>query len=410
MKPLIAFAILLAIGFLGSVKLFHRLKVSSPFSYLFYSGTFFIFFGLLIGENGLNLISREIVHHLEPLIHFSLGWVGFLFGFQLEYKFLKRIQWNWWFSMVATYLVSFVAVFFITFFAIRLFSGGLSQDLGVTVGFSLVLATIIPESSVTFVVWSSKFFEKHIQQLRLCSFIAASDNFFPILVTGILFSFYRYLPGTNSIAQIAVGKSVISFGIQLVIGILAGVLLHYLLKRIEEKLEISAVLLGVIFFISGLSLMSNFSPLFVAMVTGTVFSNLTRRHSYLVKIMAPTEKPIYLIFLVFLTVHKAVLTWDLLLLALGLLAAKFFTKGIVFGAMGKVKKLNLDTSPYLSYLLLPLSAIAPAILLDLFIAFPDENTRKIVGIFIISQVFLEVLAPAAIKITQKRLETKEDDA
>lgn len=410
MKPLIAFAILLAIGFLGSVKLFHRLKVSSPFSYLFYSGTFFIFFGLLIGENGLNLISRGIVHHLEPLIHFSLGWVGFLFGFQLEFKFLKRIQWNWWLSMAATYIASFFIVFFITFIAIRLFAGGLSQDLGISVGFSLVLATIIPESSVAFVVWSSKFFKKHIQQLRLCSFIAASDNIFPILVTGILFSLYRYLPEASTITQIPVGKSLVYFCLQLVTGTVAGVLLHFLLKRIEEKLEISAVLLGVIFFISGLSLMSNFSPLFVAMVTGVVFSNLTRRHSYLVKIMSPTEKPIYLIFLVFLTIHEAVLTWELLLLALGLLAAKFFSKGLVFGIIGKIKKLQLDTSPYLSYLLLPLSAIAPAILLDLFIAFPDDNTRKIVGIFIVSQVFLEVLAPAAIRITQKRLETKEENA
>ena len=73
MKPLIAFGILLAVGFPGAVKLFNRFQVSSPFAYLFYPGTIFIFFGLLIGENGLNLISKEITRHLEPLIHFSPG-------------------------------------------------------------------------------------------------------------------------------------------------------------------------------------------------------------------------------------------------------------------------------------------------------------------------------------------------
>lgn len=407
MKTLIAFGILLAAGFLGAVKLFHRLEVSSPFSYLFYSGTVFIFFGLIIGENGFNLISREIIHHLDPLINFSLGWVGFIFGFQLESKFLKRVSWTWYLNLAATYFTAFFVVFFLSFFTIRYFARESITATDIVIGFSLVLAIIIPESSVSFVVWSSKFFKQHFKQVRLCSFIASSDNFFPILVTGIVFSLYRYNPELHKITSIAGVSFLISFAIQLGIGILSGLLLHFLLKRIQEKLEISAVLLGVIFFISGLSLMFNYSPLFVAMITGAVFSNLTRRHSYFLKIINPTEKPIYLIFLVFLTIHKAELDMGLVLLAVILLAVKLLSKGMVFKALNLVKPDRFDTSSYFSYILLPLGSIVPAIILDLFIAFPDENTRKIVGIFIFSQLFLELFAPAAIKIAQHHLGKKE---
>ena len=60
-------------------------------------------------------------------------------------------------------------------------------------------------------------------------------------------------------------------------------------------------------------------------------------------------------------------------------------------------------SPYFSYILLPLGSIAPAILLDLFIAFPEQNTRRIAGIFIFMHVVLEIFAPAAIRIAQKQL-------
>jgi hypothetical protein len=402
-KTLIAFGILLAAGFIGAVKLFHRLEVSSPFSYLFYSGTVFIFFGLIIGENGFNLISREIIHHLEPLIHFSLGWVGFIFGFQLELKFLKRVRWTWYLNLASTYFTTFFAVFFSSFFTIRYFSGESIQAADIVIGFALVMAIIIPESSVSFVVWSSKFFKKHFQHVRLCSFIASSDNFFPILVTGIVFSLYRYHPELHEISSIPGTGFLISFAIQLGIGIMSGLLLHFLLKRIEEKLEISAVLLGVIFFISGLSLMFNYSPLFVAMITGAVFSNLTRRHSYFLKIINPTEKPIYLIFLVFLTVQKAELDMGLVLLAVILLAVKLLSKGMTFKALNLVKPDRFDTSSYFSYILLPLGSIVPAIILDLFIAFPDETTRKIAGIFIFSQLFLELFAPAAIKIAQHHL-------
>jgi hypothetical protein len=407
-KTLIAFGILLLVGFLGAVKLFNRLENSSPFSYLFYSGTIFIFFGLVIGENGFNLISGEIIHHLRPLIHFSLGWVGFIFGFQLEIKFLKRIAWTWYISLLATYFAAFSAVFFLSYLGVRFFSGGYIEDLHVAVGFSLVLAIVIPESSIAFVVWSSKFFKRHIAQIRLCSFISAADNFFPIFFTGLLFSLYRYIPASHTIAAIPVERFLYSFGIQLFIGILSGGIIHFLLKRVQDKLEISAVFLGVIFFVSGLAFMFDFSPLFVCMITGAMFSNMTRGHSYFLKIVNPTEKPIYLIFLVYLAIQRAILTMDLVLLAITLLAGKFFFKGLALKALSKFKPLRIDLSPYFSYILLPLGSVAAAIILDLFIAFPDENTRKIIGIFIFSQVFLELFAPAGIKIAQKRLTDEKE--
>jgi len=402
-KPLIALGILLAVGFLGAVKLFNRFQVSSPFAYLFYSGTIFIFFGLLIGENGLNLISKEITRHLEPLIHFSLGWVGFIFGFQLERKYLKRIHWSWYVSMFSTYFITFFSIFFLCFWAIHIFSRGFIPGLTIAIGFSLVLAILISESSISFTVWSSKFLRRYMHQVRQCSFIASSDNFFPILFTGIIFSLYRYIPKTGEITSLPAKDFFISFAVQVVIGVLSGLTIHFLLKRIQQKLEISAVLFGVIFFISGLSLMVNFSPLFVAMITGAVFSNLTRRHTYLLKIITPTEKPIYIVFLIFLTLQKLELTMDLVLLAVVLMAAKLFSKGLVFNGLHKLKPHRFDMSPYFSYILLPLGSIAPAILLDLFIAFPEQNTRRIAGIFIFMHVVLEIFAPAAIRITQKRL-------
>jgi hypothetical protein len=187
------------------------------------------------------------------------------------------------------------------------------------------------------------------------------------------------------------------------VGVLCGLALQFLLKRIQQKLEISAVLFGVIFLISGFSLMVNFSPLFTAMITGVVFSNMTRRHTYLLKIITPTEKPIYIIFLVFLTLQKAELTLELILLAIILMATKFLSKGLVFKVLNKIKPKHFDMSPYFSFILLPLGSIAPAILLDLFIAFPEQNIRRIAGIFLFTHVVMEVFAPAAIQITRKRL-------
>jgi len=406
MKSLITFAILIIVGFLGAVKLFNRFKVSTPFAYLFYSGTFFIFFGLIIGENGFNLISSEIVHQIQPVINFSLGWVGFIFGFQLEFKYLKRIKWSWYISMISTYFVTFFAVFFLSFWWLGLFAKGFFNDISIPIGFSLVLAILISESSISFTVWSSKFFRGHMHHVRQCSFIASSDNFFPIVFTGLIFSLYKYLPAAGEILVLPAQSSILFFLLEIAIGVISGVGLHYLLNRIQQRLEISAVLFGVIFFMAGLSQMANFSPLFVSMVGGVVFSNMTRRHTIFVKIISPTEKPIYIIFLVFLSMQKAELTMDLILLALILIVIKLLTKGLVFGGLNIISKEHFGVSQYFSYILLPLGSIAPAILLDLFIAYPEQSTRRVIGMFLFIHVLLEIFAPIAIRITQHRLEMK----
>lgn len=404
MKTLIAFGILLLISFVGAVKLFSRFKVTSPLAYLSYSGTAFIFFGLLVGQNGLNLISSEITHHLQPVIHFSLGWVGFIFGFQLEWKFFKRIRQQWYWTLVATYFITFGAIFALGFFWFRYLFVEISPNVDILAGFSMVLAILVSDSSVSFAVWSSKFFRDHSEKIRLCTFIASMDNLFPILFTGVVFSLYRYLPGTSNIIVNPLGSFGLSFGSQLLLGGVMGTAVYFLLKRLEEKLEMSAILFGSVFFISGVSLMFKLSPLFTGMVMGAVYSNLTKRHTPVLKILSRTEKPIYLIFLLYLSIKQAVFSFDLLAVALLMLLVKFLSRMGTFQAINGVSEHKLGPPLYYSYMLLPISSIAPAILLDLAIAFPHPNMAILSGVFITALVISEILGPAMIRMARKRLD------
>jgi len=401
-KTLIAFGILLFIALIGSIKLFNKIKASSCFAYILYSGTIYVFFGLIVGENGFNLISKDIIHQLAPLINFSLGWVGFIFGLQFEIKYLKRIPKNWYLTLPFTYLTSFFTIVLFSFIIFNYIFDGLVQTIEIALGISFVLAILLSESSVSFISWSSKFLKKEFLGIRICFFISAINNLIPIILTGVIFSLYKYVPASNIISLNAPKNILPHFFIQLMIGILSGFFMFYLVKKITNKLEISAVLFGTIFFISGLSSMFHFSPLFVSMLCGVIFSNLTHRHSYFIKIFNPTEKPIYIIFLIFLSLKKAIFNKYIIFIAIFLLLVKFLSKLFTFKSLNKTKLSPFNISPYFSYILLPISSIAPAILLDLLCSYPQHSSSIAQGIFIIALIISEIFSPLGIKLLKIR--------
>jgi hypothetical protein len=95
MKAIFAFGLLVLVAFFGSRFLFKRKRLFLPLSYFFLSGLIYVFLGLSLGKSGLNVLSPAVLEGLKPLISLGLGWIGFIFGFQLEYKYLRRFPQNY---------------------------------------------------------------------------------------------------------------------------------------------------------------------------------------------------------------------------------------------------------------------------------------------------------------------------
>jgi len=403
-RTLIAFAIVILAGFIGSAKLFKGLKRATPFLYIFYSGTFYILFGLLIGENGLNLISFDILKDLIPIINFSLGWVGFIFGFQIEKRYLKKIKFSWYFTTFSTYLFSMIVIFTVSFISFFYIFENLNFNLKEILGISLVLSILLSETSISFTVWSSKYFKKHVKELRFLTFATSTDNFFPILLTGFIFSTYKYSPDSKSIIYNDLFLIIKLLILQIIIGIISGFIINLLVKKIENKLEVSTILFAFVFLLSGISMMLNLSPLFVLMLTGITFTNLTKKQTYFLKILSSTEKPIYIIFLTFLAIKRSSFSLTLLIISILLLISKFHSKIISLKFLKIFFKKDNFISPFLSYLLIPTGTIAPAIMLDIILGFPIDKSSIISGLLIYTILLSEIISPMAIKLARKRAE------
>ncbi len=84
MDPLLATLILISLALVGARFSFSTAKIAAGPRLLFRTGTHFIVLSFVVGPSVLGVVTREALEHLFPFFALGFGWVGFLFGMQLE--------------------------------------------------------------------------------------------------------------------------------------------------------------------------------------------------------------------------------------------------------------------------------------------------------------------------------------
>lgn len=382
MNSLSVFAALLLLTFVGSISLFKLDRKRSPLAYFFFSGTGFLLLGVLISPGGLGLLSVDVLAQLRPLIHFGLGWIGFLYGFQLEWRYLKRIPSGWFLSAGALYFLPALVLTAFGWMLITALTHFLYLPVPLAVSGVAVLAILLSESCTAFVFWAMRRYRYAGRQYRMCCFVSAIDNFFPIL-------FVTFLPVLISVDTGNL-NALVSIGLQLSFGVVSGYAVHYMVRRVEDSLEVSTILFGLVFALSGAAYLLRFSMLFVTMTAGITFTNLTRRHAWFQKRLTPVEKPLYLLFMIVLPVYALPFGWAPLIVAALLVPVKYWTKrlGIVLTrhwhhAPSRFKKRA-------AFLLLPMSGIGPAMLLEIQERFQTEWMAWVTTVFVFALLIAEL--------------------
>ena len=117
MKVILAIVLIALIALIGSRLTFFSRRLDMGLKNIIFTGTEYIFLGVILGNYGLNLLDAGTLLLLEPLLFFGLSWIGFLFGLQFEFKRLKALP-KRYFSITAIQssivfiLVSFVSWYF----------------------------------------------------------------------------------------------------------------------------------------------------------------------------------------------------------------------------------------------------------------------------------------------------------
>lgn len=336
MDPFVSTLILILLALLGARFSFSTISVPPGPRLVFRTGTHFLFLGLALGPHALGLLTEEAIRQLFPLLGLGLGWIGFLFGLQLDWRHLKQFP-------PVFFLLALGQAFLTFLFFLAIGWGGLAR-LGQDGQVQLLLvvgaaATACVSTPGGIALISTNFLVKG--KIRdLLFFVASLDALVGIAALQLVYSLF---PPGNLVGGLSMGPDLLWILEALGLGVVCGILFLWLTRPRPGREELVLFLLGIAAFSSGAALQLQLSPLFVSVTMGAVVANLSPEPQRVYRILHEWEKPIYVILLI---LAGAFLSFPTLwILPLALAYAFIRAGGKVLGNLAMVRLLPLPFAP-----------------------------------------------------------------
>lgn len=400
MQAIYAFGLLVLIAFLGARFITKRTSLT-PVNYFFYSGFIYIFLGLSLGRSGWGILSSSILSGLTPLVGLGLGWVGFLFGFQLETKYLKRFPGKYVSLSFLQVLFVFLSGGFVISFVLNLLYP--QEQFYLLYGMAAALGLLLSLNSPTLLTMATRVIPERGNYYYLARFLVSVSGFWGIAGLALLLSFWHFPLFDSSVVL----RGAVFLLAGTLFPILLGILFHHLTKKKTSEEQMLVYLIGLVFFVSGAALYFNLPPLYLSMVLGITFSNLTKIHEKLYPLLLSTEKPLYIIFLVLIGA-----LWDV---ALDLRIAVLIVLMVVLRVLAYVLPLPLFRVILHFPLRLPFGfglsflssgGIGVALAVSIKLAYPLLLTDIFLTIALCGVLITEFIGPWGLRFSVFRLDAK----
>ena len=381
-------AFLLILGcFLG--KLAHRFRLPEITGY--------IIAGLLIGDWGLGIVHHEMGESLQIVTDVALGLIALTIGGEFALSKLKRMGGEVVIITAAQIVLTLGAV------GIGLYAAGLPLHYAMLLG--AVAAATAPAATVA-VVQSLRAHGPFIDRLYG---IVALDDAGAVIIFGVVFALVSGIlgsgdPGAAGASGVIIIAAFREILLSLIIGGVAGWVIHALSRKRNHTGELMIIALGWIFLLIAVSMVFHLSPLLSNMAAGCMIINLSPRNHRIFRNLEPLTPPIYALFFAIAgtELNPGVFAdRRVLLLGLVFILARAFGKvaGVWGGAV--IAKSRSNVRRYLGVCMLPQAGVAIGLVLTiqaspLVAGLPPEQKDIIlmmVNIILLSVFFNELTGP-----------------
>lgn len=370
MDPLLSTLVLILVALLGARFSFSTRRVPAGYRLILRTGMHFLFIGFLLGPEVAAFITSQAVDQLSPLLGLTLGWIGLMFGLQLDRTTLNQFPRSFPLFALGQALVTLAVCTGAGFLAAG-FLGLSGPTTTIVVLGAAATACISTPAGVAMV--SGNFLARG-KVRELLFFSAALDGIVGILALHLT---YVGLHGTPLFA--GQGDEPIWFWAVagLGLGIVCGIIFLWLTRFRPGREELVLYLLGISALASGAALQLQLSPLFVGAVAGAIITNLNPQWQRVFTLMQQWEKPIYVILLLLSGAALRFPTWWVGPLALGYALVR--TVGKVAGSAAILRLLSLpfDTPKRTGLGLIPQGGISIAMALSLLLTL--NSTAPVLG-------------------------------
>ena len=290
MDPFVSTLILILLALLGARFSFSSISVSPGPRLVFRTGTHFLFLGLILGPHVLGLLTDGAIRQLFPLLGLGLGWIGFLFGLQLDRRNLSHFPPA--FLILALGQAVFTFLFFLGVGWLGLMVLGFGGRVEVLLLMGAAATACI--STPAGVALISTTFRVKGKVRDLLFFVASLDALVGIVA---LQATYALFPPGAMVGEISLAPGLLGILAALGVGVVCGILFLWLTRPRPGGEELVLFLLGIAAFSSGAALQLQLSPLFVSVIMGAVVANLSAEPQRVYRVLQEWEKPIYVVFL-----------------------------------------------------------------------------------------------------------------
>jgi Kef-type K+ transport system membrane component KefB len=283
-------AALLVLAYLGGNRRVVRFQEQLGISGVITAGFPFVALGALASLPQIGILNHDVLAKLRPVLHFGLGWVGFIIGAQLDIRVLDRVPKGTAYLI----LVEALGPFGITAAGcgIVMVSFGMSLDDPATWRDMILLGTA---AAMTAPRKFRGFANRTWHEGRGVDVLLGQLDEL-VGVIGLLFitAYFRDDVGATTWQLPNTAWVFVSLGL----GVAIGVLIFAMIRVPVSNVEFLAVVLGAIAFASGLAGNLRLSPIVICFIAGVLVTNFpNEQRESIFRILNHLERPVHLLFL-----------------------------------------------------------------------------------------------------------------
>jgi Kef-type K+ transport system membrane component KefB len=281
---------LMVLAYLGGHRRVVRFQERLGISGVITAGFPFVAIGLIAALPSVGILNAGVLDRLKPVLHFGLGWLGFIIGAQLDIRVLDRVPKGTAYLI----LVEALGPFGITAAAcgIVMVSFGMSLADASTWRDMILLGTA---AAMTAPRKFRGFANRTWHEGRGVDVLLGQLDEL-VGVIGLLFiTAYFRSSTTGTWALPDTAWVFVSLGL----GVAIGVLIFAMIRVPVSNAEFLAVVLGGIAFASGLAGYLELSPIAICFIAGVLVTNFpNEQRDSIFRILNHLERPVHLLFLI----------------------------------------------------------------------------------------------------------------
>jgi hypothetical protein len=399
--PLLATLILISLTLVGARLSFSTANIAAGPRLLFRTGTHFIVLGFLVGPSALGLVTREALEHLFPFFALGFGWVGFLFGMQLERKTVRAFAAHSYKFAAGQALLAFIFMSSIGLVGLLLFG-----HLGRVEALLMLLAsaTACTSAPAGIAMVSSNFLVRG--PVRDMLFFAASvDGIVGIILLQVIYAGFHPSDALGPLGDLPALAWIL---LALSVGILCGIIFVWLSRGRTAVEELVLLLMGMTAFAAGVALQLELSPLFVSAVMGGVAANLLPNPQRVFRVMAQWEKPAHVILLILAGTLVQFSTPWIIPLGLAYAILRGGAKVAAVNTVMRIETLPFPTPKLLGLGLVPQAGISLVMALSALLTFYGleiegvDMSQGLFSVVVLGVVLSELVGPRLTTETLRR--------